>query len=214
MARDIDPFKVSSPRIFLVRMLVFLILCGLIVVVIHPQILVAFKANPPLNALIIGVLVIGIILAFRQVIRLFPEVAWVNGFRLADPGIAVERSPGAAGADGEIRATASAACRCQPRPCAASSTLDRHPARRSARHVALYDRTAHLPRTARYVLGIDRHRRLGWRRDQQFEGRRTPTRRSIRCETGSPLRSAAWHLVSSSLFGLAGSLVPASPTCR
>jgi hypothetical protein len=93
MARDIDPFKVSSPRIFLVRMLVFLILCGLIVVVIHPQILVAFKANPPLNALIIGVLLIGIILAFRQVIRLFPEVAWVNGFRLADPGIAVERPP-------------------------------------------------------------------------------------------------------------------------
>ena len=93
MARDIDPFKVSSPRIFLVRMLVFLILCGLIVVVIHPQILVAFKANPPLNALIIGVLVIGIMLAFRQVIRLFREVAWVNGFRLADPGIAVERPP-------------------------------------------------------------------------------------------------------------------------
>ena len=26
-------------------------------------------------------------------IRLFPEVAWVNGFRLADPGIAVERPP-------------------------------------------------------------------------------------------------------------------------
>jgi hypothetical protein len=93
MARDIDPFKVSSPRIFLVRMLVFLILCSLIVVVIHPQILVAFKANPPLNALIIGVLLIGIILAFRQVIRLFREVAWVNGFRLADPGIAVARPP-------------------------------------------------------------------------------------------------------------------------
>lgn len=93
MARDIDPFKVSSPRIFLVRMLVFLILCSLIVVVIHPQILTAFKANPPLNALIIGVLVIGILLAFRQVIRLFREVAWVNGFRLADPGIAVARPP-------------------------------------------------------------------------------------------------------------------------
>ncbi len=93
MAQDIDPFKVSSPRIFLVRMSVFLILCGLIVVVIHPQILTAFKANPPLNALIIGVLVIGILLAFRQVIRLFREVAWVNGFRLADPGIAVERPP-------------------------------------------------------------------------------------------------------------------------
>ncbi len=93
MAHEIDPFKVSSPRIFLVRMFVFLILCSLIVVVIHPQIFTAFKANPPLNALIIGVLVIGIILAFRQVIRLFREVAWVNGFRLADPGIAVERPP-------------------------------------------------------------------------------------------------------------------------
>ena len=93
MAKDVDPFKVSSPRIFLVRMLVFLILCGLIVVVIHPQIWTAFKANPPLNGLIIGVLAIGILLSFRQVIRLFPEVAWVNSFRLADPGIALERPP-------------------------------------------------------------------------------------------------------------------------
>jgi hypothetical protein len=74
-------------------MVVFLILCSLIVVVIHPQIWTAFKANPPLNALIIGVLLIGIALTFRQVIRLFPEVSWVNGFRLADPGIAVERPP-------------------------------------------------------------------------------------------------------------------------
>jgi hypothetical protein len=93
MARDIDPFKLSSPRIFLVRMLVFLTLCGLLVVVLYKQILVAFMANPGLNAVIIGVLVIGILLSFRQVIRLFPEVAWVNGFRLADPGITVERPP-------------------------------------------------------------------------------------------------------------------------
>ena len=32
-------------------------------------------------------------LAFRQVMRLYPEVAWVNNFRLADPGLAVERGP-------------------------------------------------------------------------------------------------------------------------
>jgi hypothetical protein len=93
MAQDVDPFKVSSPRIFLLRMLVFVILCSLIVIVLHQQILVAFRANPPLNALIIGVLLIGIMLSFRQVIRLFPEVAWVNSFRLADPGITVERPP-------------------------------------------------------------------------------------------------------------------------
>ena len=122
MAQDHDPFKVSSPRIFLVRMLIFLILCGLIVVVIHQQIWTAFKANPALNALIIGVLLIGILLSFRQVIRLFPEVAWVNDFRLADPGITVDAAAGAARADGgDPAATAPAAWRSRRRPCAASS---------------------------------------------------------------------------------------------
>ncbi len=91
--QDVDPFKLSSPRIFLVRMMIFLILCALIVVVIHKQIWVAFSANPPLNALIVSVLIIGIVLSFRHVLRLFPEIAWVNGFRMADPGIAVERPP-------------------------------------------------------------------------------------------------------------------------
>jgi hypothetical protein len=93
MARDLDPFKLSSPRIYLVRMLVFLILCGLLVVVLYKQIWVAFLANPGLNALILGVLLIGVALSFRQVIRLYPEINWVNGFRLADPGLAVERAP-------------------------------------------------------------------------------------------------------------------------
>jgi len=93
MAQELDPLKLSSPRIFLIRMMVFLILCGLVVVVLYKQIWVAFLANPGLNALIIGVLIIGILLAFRQVLRLFPEVEWVNSFRLADPGLAVERPP-------------------------------------------------------------------------------------------------------------------------
>ena len=91
--RDIDPFQVSSPRIYLFRMLVFLVLGGLLVIILHRQIWAAFLANPGLNGLIIGVLVIGILLSFRQVLRLFPEVAWVNGFRLADPGVAIERQP-------------------------------------------------------------------------------------------------------------------------
>jgi hypothetical protein len=93
MARDLDPFKLSSPRIFLVRMLVFLILCGLLGFLLLPQIRVAFMANPALNGLIVTVLLVGIIFAFRQVIRLFPEINWVNSFRLADPGLAVARSP-------------------------------------------------------------------------------------------------------------------------
>jgi hypothetical protein len=93
MATDVDPLKLSSPRIFLFRMLVFIVLCGLIAFVLHKQIEVAFMANPGLNALIGGVMAIGIVLSFRQVIRLYPEISWVNNFRVADPGLAVERSP-------------------------------------------------------------------------------------------------------------------------
>jgi hypothetical protein len=93
MARDLDPLKLSSPRIFLVRMLVFLVLCALVVVILYKQIGIAFLSNVLLNSLIIFVLIIGIILTFRQVIRLFPEVDWVNGFRLADPGLAMDRPP-------------------------------------------------------------------------------------------------------------------------
>jgi uncharacterized protein YneF (UPF0154 family) len=93
MATETDPLKLSSPRIFLVRMLVFVVLCGLIAFLLHKQIQNAFMANPGLNALIIAVLMIGVILAFRQVIRLYPEISWVNNFRLADPGLAVERQP-------------------------------------------------------------------------------------------------------------------------
>jgi hypothetical protein len=90
---DIDPFKVSSPRIFLVRMMLFLVLGALLTIVLYKQVWAAFLANPGLNGLIVLVLLIGIVFAFRQVLRLFPEVAWVNSFRLADPGLAVERSP-------------------------------------------------------------------------------------------------------------------------
>ena len=90
---QIELAKLSSPRIFLVRMVVFLVLCALVTVVLYKQIITAFFANPGLNALIGAVLLIGIILSFRQVIRLYPEVAWVNNFRIADPGLAIERHP-------------------------------------------------------------------------------------------------------------------------
>jgi hypothetical protein len=93
MASDLDRAKLTSPRIFMVRMLVFVILCALIAFVLQRQIINAFMANPWLNALIIGVLLIGIFLSFARVLRLFPEVAWVNSFRRADPGLAVAREP-------------------------------------------------------------------------------------------------------------------------
>jgi hypothetical protein len=92
-ADDVVVTKLSSPRIFLVRMVVFLVLCGLVCVILYKQIWTAFLANPGLNALIGGVLLIGAVLSFRQVIRLYPEVAWVNHFRVSDPGLALDRRP-------------------------------------------------------------------------------------------------------------------------
>jgi hypothetical protein len=85
--------KISSPRIFLFRMMVFLVLAGLVAVLLYQPIYAAFLANPLLNGIILGVLLIGIILSIRQVMRLFPEANWVNSFRLADPGIVVDRAP-------------------------------------------------------------------------------------------------------------------------
>ena len=93
MAIEIDPLKLSSPRIFLFRMLVFVALFAVIVFLLHTQIEIAFMSNPALNALIILVLVIGVVLAVRQVLRLYPEIGWVNHFRRADPGLAVKRPP-------------------------------------------------------------------------------------------------------------------------
>lgn len=92
-AAAIEPTKLSSPRIFLFRMTVFLVLCGLLAFVLNKQIWTAFLANPGLNGVIFAVLAIGILLSFRQVIRLYPEIRWVNEFRIADPGLAMSHRP-------------------------------------------------------------------------------------------------------------------------
>lgn len=93
MAAQTDSHKLSSPQTFLWRMIVFLIIAGFIAAILYPQVHSAFMSNPGLNGLIIGVLLIGIAFAFRMVIRLFPEVHWVNSFRIADPGLELTRSP-------------------------------------------------------------------------------------------------------------------------
>ncbi|SRR6056297_3122964 len=85
--------SLSMPGVFLIRMLVFLALVGFIAAILMPQFLAAFQANPGLNGLIIAVLGIGIIFAFWQVFRLYPEIRWVNAFRIADPGLAIAHRP-------------------------------------------------------------------------------------------------------------------------
>ena len=81
MARDFDPYMLSSPRVFLVRMLIFLIIAGFVPLVLYREVAQAFMANPFLNALILAVLFVGILMAVRNVVALMPEVRWVNSFR-------------------------------------------------------------------------------------------------------------------------------------
>ncbi len=81
MARDFDPYMLSSPRVFLVRMVIFLIIAAFVPLVLYRQVADAFMANPGLNGLILGVLIIGIAMAVRNVTVLMPEVRWVNSFR-------------------------------------------------------------------------------------------------------------------------------------
>lgn len=73
-----DEYRLSSPTIFLVRMVVFLILVGFVAAILHSQIETAFMANPGLNGLIVAAAALGVLLALTQVARLYREIGWVN----------------------------------------------------------------------------------------------------------------------------------------
>ncbi len=74
-------------------MLLFLVLIGFLGAILYTQILRAFWANPALNGLILAVLLFGILYGIGQIFRLYPEIRWVNSFRIADPGLSVEHMP-------------------------------------------------------------------------------------------------------------------------
>ncbi len=93
MARDFDPYRLSNPSLFLMSMVIFLIITGFLAAILYRQIFSAFGTNPGLNGLILGVLAVGVLLALAQVIRLIPEVRWVNNFRLGDIDLDTGREP-------------------------------------------------------------------------------------------------------------------------
>jgi biopolymer transport protein ExbB/TolQ len=84
MAAGDDTHPLTPPRIYLVRMGVFLVLAGFLAFILYRPIWSAFQANPALNALIGFALFVGVVLAVRQVSRLFREVRWVNDLSRGD----------------------------------------------------------------------------------------------------------------------------------
>jgi hypothetical protein len=85
--------SLNSPGVFLLRMTIFLILVGFLAAILFDQLKTSLLTNPGLNGLIIGVLLLGIVYSFRQVFRLYPEIKFVNSFRIADPGLGGGHEP-------------------------------------------------------------------------------------------------------------------------
>ncbi len=81
MSQTYDPYHLKSPAIYLVKIVVFLVIVALVGVILSSSIITFFWANPFINSLIILVAAIGIVLSFRQVMRLTPEIKWVNSMQ-------------------------------------------------------------------------------------------------------------------------------------
>ncbi|WP_306118763.1 MULTISPECIES: MotA/TolQ/ExbB proton channel family protein [unclassified Roseitalea] len=91
--RRFDPYRLSNPQVFLLSMIIFVVIVGFLAAILYRQVSSAFMTNPGLNGLILGVLAVGIVLAFMQVTRLFREVAWVNSFKVGDTVNAARKEP-------------------------------------------------------------------------------------------------------------------------
>ncbi len=69
---------ITRPYRYLTRMAIFLLVVGAICAVLYPRLQEAFAANAVLNGVILGVLLFGIGTSLRQVIALNPEVNWLQ----------------------------------------------------------------------------------------------------------------------------------------
>ena len=85
-ARLLEQRRMRRTRQFLLRMALFLVLVATFALALHRPLLAAFLGNPAVNGVILGILLAGIIYIFRQVMLLDPEVEWIESFRrrLAD----------------------------------------------------------------------------------------------------------------------------------
>ncbi|MCW2248081.1 hypothetical protein M2352_003715 [Azospirillum fermentarium] len=71
----------TRPERYLTRMILFLLVVAGVAALLFPALEHAFMNNPALNGLILGALTVGIIYIFRQVVMLRPEVAWLKHFQ-------------------------------------------------------------------------------------------------------------------------------------
>jgi hypothetical protein len=83
----------ARPQRYLTRMMLFLVAVLAVAGLLFLPLRAAFLANAPLNGLILAVFAAGIVYVFRQVILLGPEVAWIESFRQNRPAVSSDRPP-------------------------------------------------------------------------------------------------------------------------
>jgi hypothetical protein len=83
----------TRPWRYLVRMAVFLVIVLACVGALWSTLAPAFMANPVLNGIIVGVFIVGVVFIVQSVVRIGPEVAWVEAYRNAPPGSRPEGRP-------------------------------------------------------------------------------------------------------------------------
>jgi len=83
----------TRPTRYILRMLIFLAVIGLVTAALWVRLFAAFENNPPLDAFILLVLLIGIVWNLVMVIRLFPEVRWLQTLRQPRAGLAPPAPP-------------------------------------------------------------------------------------------------------------------------
>jgi len=83
----------SRPQRYLTRMIAFIVIVAIVIGALFEPVVSAFMANPALNGLIVGVLILGIVYMFRHVVILYPEVSWIETYRRGEPGLSIQRAP-------------------------------------------------------------------------------------------------------------------------
>ncbi len=83
----------TSPQRFLNRVLVFLLLAAVVAGALYDVIWRAFQHNPALNALILGMLLVGIVYNVRRILLLKPGVRWIEALRTNQPGMSMVEAP-------------------------------------------------------------------------------------------------------------------------
>jgi len=73
--------EMSRSHRFLLRMIAFLALVIALAAALGNALFAAFMGNPAVNGVIFGILIAGIVYIFRQVLLLNPEIAWIEDFR-------------------------------------------------------------------------------------------------------------------------------------